>query len=164
MTNVDQTGRDCDRTLIIGIGNEMGGDDAAGLLVVRLLDPSLVSSAVRIVEHTGEAMDLVETWRDVDRVFVVDAVATGAPAGTLSRWEDIAPPEVRTASSHALGLGEAIRLGRALGAIPGSLVIYGIEGTRYGPGDPVSAEVRDASAVAARQLTAEIAALPKTGG
>ena len=48
--------------LVIGVGNEFRGDDAAGLFVVRKLREKVAHEAV-LVEATGEGANLMERWK-----------------------------------------------------------------------------------------------------
>lgn len=156
MTEASTTDSDI---LVIGIGNEFGSDDAAGLLVIRALEGRL-PPGVRLIEHGGEGTGLVETWKDFRHVFIIDAVRSGAAAGTILRREGANEwPEARVASSHALGLSQALRLAQALGTMPPSLVVYGIEGIRFDPGSTVSNEVARGSTEVADRLADEIAEL-----
>lgn len=54
------------------------------------------------------------------------------------------------ASSHGLGVGQAVDLGGALHRLPGRLVVVGIEGTDFGPGPGLSPAVAAAVEPAAR--------------
>ena len=99
--------------LIIGCGNRQRSDDGAGILVAeRLRD-----LGIRAETRSGEAADLIEAWRGADDVIVVDAVVTGAPVGTVQAWDARQPlASVRTtASTHGLGVAEAIELAQVLG-------------------------------------------------
>ena len=58
------------------------------------------------------------------------------------------------ASTHGLGLAEAIELGRALGRLPARLVVYAIEGQGYATGAPLSPPV----ARAAEEVVGELRA------
>jgi hydrogenase maturation protease len=113
---------------------------------------------VRVIEREGEPIDLLDDWSEVDEAIVVDAVSSGASPGTVHRL-DAANTPLPTAlfrgSTHALGLAEAVELGRALGRLPRRLVVYGIEGERFGAGrgltravergvDALAAELRSA--------------------
>jgi hydrogenase maturation protease len=62
----------------------------------------------------------------------------------------------RRNSTHALGLGEAIALGHALGKLPVRLIVYGIEGADFGFGDSLSPEVQTAIGDAVRRVLAEV--------
>ena len=100
-----------------------------------------------MAEHAGEPVDLINEWADEDEVILVDAVDSGAPPGTIHRI-DAADPGIRTlpsrGSTHALGVAEAIALGRALGRLPRRLLLVGIEGGSFDAGAGLSPEVERA--------------------
>jgi hydrogenase maturation protease len=138
--------------LVVGVGTERG-DDAAGLLVARALRASRHPAAV--AELAGDLTRLIDLWQPTDRVAVVDAVRSGAPAGTVHVLDATAnplPAGLAAASTHGLGLGTAIELARGLGRLPARLVVYGIEGSRWTEGTGVSPEVSAAVDRVARQL------------
>ena len=62
------------------------------------------------------------------------------------------------ASTHHLGLADAIELARALGRLPAATVVYGIEGTRFEAGDGLTPEVAAALPRVAAAVRAEVAA------
>jgi hydrogenase maturation protease len=137
---------------IICCGNPERGDDGAGALVAARLRELGVEAETR----TGEALELLEAWRGADSVTVVDAVETGAPVGTVWRWDrrQARFPVRSCTSTHGLGLAEAITLARVLGRLPERLQIYGIEGRRFAPGTEASPEVKLAAEDVARQIVA----------
>ncbi|HUJ94299.1 MAG TPA: hydrogenase maturation protease [Terriglobales bacterium] len=139
--------------LIIGCGNRQRGDDAAGILVAERLRELGVETVTRI----GQAADLIEAWTGSDDVIVVDAVVTGAPVGTVQMWEGQLPPTClnATASTHTLGLAEALELAKVLNRLPTRLRVYGIEGVRFEPGLEVSPEVWRAVAEVVRRIIAD---------
>ncbi len=147
------------RLLVIGIGQEWRGDDAAGLLAVRPLRlTTLPGVAVR--EVTGDLLGLLDLWQEVECVIVADAVAAPAPPGTIWRWlahqEDVPAVLAGAASSHGWGLAETVALGRTLGRLPRYLVIYGIAGQSFERGRrPASAVVAAAQEVS-RQILSEV--------
>ncbi|MGZ4244637.1 MAG: hydrogenase maturation protease, partial [Solirubrobacteraceae bacterium] len=63
--------------VVIGVGNELRGDDGAGPLVMRRLRDAGLEVAVC---HGGT--ELLDLWHGASAAILVDAVATGAPAGT----------------------------------------------------------------------------------
>ena len=98
--------------------------------------------------YEGEPVGLIEEWTGADGVIVVDAVSSGAPAGTIHRLDPLSAPipaALSQGSTHAFGLAETIELARALDRLPDRLLVYGIEGERFEAGDelspPVSAAV-----------------------
>ena len=128
-------------TLVIGLGNSWRGDDGAGPAVARgLLDT--VRARVRVYE--GEPVGLIEEWTGADAVVVVDAVSSGAPAGTIHRLDprsEPIPAALSQGSTHAFGLAETIELARTLGRLPPRLTVYGIEGERFTAGEELSPAV-----------------------
>ena len=138
---------------IICCGNPERGDDGAGALVAARLRNLGLEAETR----AGEASELLEAWRGADHVVVVDAVETGAPAGTVWLWDGRQAnfPTCPSASTHGLGLSEAITLARVLDRLPHRLRIYGIEGRRFEPGTEVSPEVKLAVEEVVRQITKE---------
>ena len=139
---------------MIGVGNAYRGDDAAGLVVARRLR----GRGVEAVEQEGEPVAFVDRFYEHSAVVVVDAVHSGATPGTLHRVDASKrplPSELRgSPSTHALGLGEAIELARALERLPPRVLVYGIEGARFDAGAELSAEVQ----AAVGRLVEEIAA------
>ena len=134
------------RTVVIGIGNAMRGDDAAGVEVVSRLR-ELVPPDVEVVACDEEPSRLIEAWEGADAVVLVDTVTSGAPPGTLHRFdagkEPIPARELRS-STHAIGLAETIELARALGRLPQHVVVHGIEGASFEAGAPLSPDVEAA--------------------
>ncbi len=143
---------------MIGIGNDLRQDDGVGLEVARRLKP-YSNECVDILEHGGEATSLLDTWADIPRVVLVDAVRSGAAAGAILRV-DVHGGGFRQEhawySSHSLGLADAVALGRRLNRLPPSLVIFGIEGRRFGFGPELSAETTDAALLLVDRLVREL--------
>jgi len=143
---------------LIGIGNQFRRDDAAGLEVARrlhLADPP----GVKILEQEGEPTSLIEAWSEVDEALVVDGVSSGSEPGTLHRFEASEgplPAELFKPSTHALGVAEAIELGRELGRLPGRLVVYGIEGESFEVGEGLTPVVEEAVAQLVTELFGEL--------
>jgi hydrogenase maturation protease len=129
--------------LIIGIGNEYRGDDAAGLVAARRLKDQLHDD-VTILEQSGDGAALMEMWKESQRVIVIDAVFSGATPGTIYRLDantETIPAKFFNYSSHAFGVAEAIAMATALNQLPPELVVYGIEGKNFAAGVELSAEV-----------------------
>jgi len=146
--------------LVIGIGNEFRGDDAVGLVVARRLRAH-AGPGLEAREASGEATELMRLWEGRSRVVVVDAMRSGRPPGTIARfdarerWHDTAGG--RFASSHALGLPEAVALANALDALPGSLVVLGVEGGAFDAGAPMTPAVQAAAGQVVASVLADLA-------
>jgi hydrogenase maturation protease len=131
---------------VIGVGNRWRADDAAGLAVAEQLRGRL-ADGVELLEREGEPTGLIDSWEGADEVWVVDTVSSGAQPGTLHRvdaTEQALPAGLFRGSTHHLGLAEAVELARALGRLPGRLVVYGIEGARFDVGERLTPEVEAA--------------------
>ena len=145
---------------LVGIGNRWRGDDGAGLAVAALLSER-APAGVDIVVHEREPVELIETFDGAAAVWLVDAVRSGAPPGTVHRIdasEHFLPAELFSVSTHRLGLAGAIELARALGRLPPRVIVHGIEGERFEAGEELSPAVEAATRQLAATLEAEVAA------
>ena len=142
--------------LIIGCGNRQRSDDGAGILVAERLRELGIEVDMRI----GDALELIEAWYGADDVILVDAVLTGAPVGTVQAWDGRQPLAlVRTnASTHGLGVAEAIELAHILDQLPIRLRVYGIEGRRFELGTEISPQVQRAVAEVVGRIIADLSA------
>ena len=129
--------------LVIGVGNTYRGDDGAGPAVVAMLRAKKLPS-VRLLESDGDCTGLLDAWQNVGVVIVIDAASSNAPPGTLYCFDALSQPlprDISFHSTHAFGLSEAIALGRTLGQLPASLLLYAIEGKTFATGVGLSQEV-----------------------
>jgi hydrogenase maturation protease len=152
------------RTCVVCVGNALRGDDAAGLAVLRLLEGEL-PAGVRVLGCEGEPVALLAAWEDCDTAFVVDATHSGAEVGAVRRilaHEAPLPDDLGRASTHVLGVAEAVELARALGKLPARTIVYGIEGSRFDTGAPLSAEVEAATQAVAAAIRRELAGEERT--
>lgn len=140
--------------LVIGAGSDLRRDDGAGLAVARRVR----AAGIDVFEARGDLSSLVDSWAGKQRVIIVDAVRSGAVPGTLHRFDAAAAPIpalFARASTHAFGVAEAVELARALGRLPRSLVVYGIEGSDFSIGEGLTPEVALAVADTAALIVAE---------
>jgi hydrogenase maturation protease len=149
-----------DHVVVIGVGNRLRGDDAAGLEVARRVREGSVPDGVVVRELEGEGVGLLDLWSGADAVVLVDTIRSGARAGAIRRLDASTEPLPATlrgsSSTHAVGVAEAIELARALGRLPARVVVYGIEGRRFDAGAPVSPDVVTALDAAADAVLAEL--------
>jgi hydrogenase maturation protease len=135
------------RSLFVGVGNQLRGDDAAGLLAARSLR-AIGPQGVEVRELEGEPAALIEVWEGAGLVLVADAVSSGGEPGEVHRIDAGAgplPAAFAGASTHSLGLAEAVELARALERLPPRLVVYGIEAASFEAGAEPAAAVRAAA-------------------
>jgi hydrogenase maturation protease len=132
--------------MVIGVGNPLRGDDAAGIEVARRLSLAR-PPGVMVLEQEGEPATLLEAWAGADEALIVDGVSSGSPPGTLHRFvvtDEPLPAELFRPSTHALGVAEAVELARELGRLPRRLSVYGIEGESFDAGDGLTPLVQAA--------------------
>lgn len=129
------------RVRVIGVGNSLRGDDGAGVEVARRLEEAGPDDADYLTGPVDSA-SLLGAFAGAARVIVVDAACSGAPPGTIHRFEatraPLPPRLLRETSTHGAGLQAGIELARALDRLPPELWIYGIEGSDFGPGKSCS--------------------------
>ncbi len=145
--------------LVIGVGNRDRGDDAVGPVVCDLIesdDAGETRSDVRTLVLEGSVIDLAMHWRCDDRVVVVDATPPAGNPGAISVYaplsEHLEPPP--TLSSHAIDVGAAIEIAKALDRTPSELTVIGIEAADTQHGADLSADV----AIAARKVAGRLRA------
>ena len=142
---------------VIGVGNPWRRDDAAGLAVARRLRDTL--AGVTVLEREGEPAGLIDAWDGAEFLWLVDAVSSEAAPGTVRRIDigtEALPSDLFQASTHHLGLADAVELARALGRLPGHAVFYGIEGASFDVGEGLSEDVAQAVETVARAIGEEV--------
>lgn len=112
--------------VILGLGNDLLGDDGIGLLVAEALrgceGPQV---SVRTTAQSG--LYLLEHLQGFEDAIVVDSVVGDHP-GTLRELQGAELPQVIVPSAHYAGLPEALALARASGlCVPRRLRIFGVE-------------------------------------
>jgi len=144
---------------VIGVGNQMRRDDAAGLEVARRLRLAK-PPGVSVLEQEGEPAGLIDAWAGTDEALVIDGVSSGAAPGTLHRFEaheGPLPADLFRPSTHALGVADAVELARELGRLPRRrLAVYGIEGESFDTGEGLTEPVKEAVETLVMELYREL--------
>ncbi len=144
---------------MVGIGNRWRGDDAAGLVVAALVGAA-EPAGVEVVEHPGEPIELIEACEGTTELWIVDAVCSGGTPGAVHRLdvsERPLPAALFGVSTHRLGLTEALEIARALGLLPPRVIVYGVEGASFEPGEQLSVPVARAAENLAQTMLGELA-------
>lgn len=145
-------------TRVIGIGAEDRGDDAAGLLVARLLQVA-APPGVEVYESAGDAGRLLELLEGADRVVLVDAARGAGAPGTVERVPLGAALPSSVHSTHGLRLAEALGVASELGSLPPVVRVYVVYGRSFEPG-PLTLEVAAGIGPAAELILREELASP----
>ncbi len=152
------------RLVVIGVGQGLRGDDAAGQEVVRLWQQAYPETAarpgVRVESTDRSGLALLDLLDGVDAAVLVDAVRSSSQPGTLHRLD---PDQLSltlsdSGSSHGWGLAGTLKLIRSLGTsrtiMPIRLV--GIEAAQADFGAGLSAPVQQALPLACQALQDEV--------
>ncbi|MGN2637942.1 hydrogenase maturation protease [Nocardia takedensis] len=136
------------RATVIGVGNDYRSDDGIGPAIARRIAGLDLMNVVATV-CDGEPVGLLDAWTGVELAVVVDAVLCdpSTPGRIWQTTVDSMPYGIHPASSHALGIPDALLLGRVLDRVPGELVIVAVEAASLdlgvGLSPPVAAAVPD---------------------
>lgn len=153
--------QDTPHTLVIGCGNRLCGDDAAGPELIRRLTARGLPAGVRCLDAATDGIAVIDAMRNVPRLFFVDACACGAAPGTileLTEADVMALPPGRV-SVHAIRWNHALVLARQLlgPEYPTDVAIRLISGDSFEPGNPLSPAVAEAVERLAGQIVAHVA-------
>jgi len=123
------------RVAVIGVGNEYRRDDGVGAAVIAYLQLHDVPD-VEFTVADGEPSQLIEAWSGARLAVVVDAVLCEPPnPGRIHRTSlEAMPSGAGIASTHGLGIPDAMRLAEVLDRAPQRLVVYAVEAADLGFG------------------------------
>ena len=148
---------------LLGLGNEIMGDDAFGILVAGEIRRRF-GETVEVVCSSAAGFDLLEHVLDTPRLLVVDTVVTGqSPPGTLHVINGELAPSPGVCSAHGAGLFEVLAAARLLGLrAPGDVVVIAVEAVScYEVGGPMHPQVRAAISEAVQLVAGIVAGRPQ---
>jgi len=105
------------KVTVIGIGQSLRGDDAAGLDAVRQWQDEYPVTASRPEVHAEASelpgLALIDLLNDTDAAVIVDAVKSSAEPGTIHRLnaDDLSAFTPDAQSAHGWGVAETLQLG-----------------------------------------------------
>ena len=134
------------RVLVIGCGNILRGDDAAGPILVRRLWERGLPPGVLCADGGTGGMDVAFQMRGVPEVILIDACRSESEPGSLFELpgEEVAElPPLTGINLHAFRWDHAIAFGRWLlkDEYPSKVTAFLIEGERFEVGEPLSPAV-----------------------
>ena len=123
-----------DRTLVIGLGNPILGDDGVGWVIAERVEEQVSAQSLPVeVEFASlGGLSLMERLIGFQTVILVDALYTGQnPAGAVSDFPlaDLTDPAAgHSASTHDTTLLTALETGRRMGAeLPERVHVVAVE-------------------------------------
>jgi hydrogenase maturation protease len=147
--------------LIGGIGNVLLGDDGVGPYILRLLDSRYrFGDDVELADLGTPALDLTHQIVGLRSLILIDSVASNEHApGTVVLYRKEAIMSVAPAERldpHSPALSECLLTAEMLGASPEQVLLVGIVGETYEPGEPMSAPVRQSVEEALQAILQEL--------
>ena len=151
------------RLVVIGIGQTLRGDDAAGIEAVRRWQDAFPGTAdradvaVRYVELPG--LGLLDELDGFEAALLVDAVQSSGAPGTVYRLDpdDLASSGSGAGSAHGWGVAESLELGRQLNPLllRVRIRLVDIEAQQIDLGSLMSPAIRKALVEASEAIEAE---------
>ena len=119
------------KTIVIGLGNPILGDDGVGWKVAEDVMKRLPEDVhVDVICLSVGGISLMENLIGYEHAIIVDAFANDAPVGSISILKLDQLPNysaLHTTSAHDTSLHNAMELGKAMGAqLPQDVMIVGI--------------------------------------
>jgi hydrogenase maturation protease len=97
------------KTLVLGLGNILMGDEGIGVYVVREIEKHTLPAGVECLDGGTGGFTLLEPLENADRIFIIDAASDGNPIGTVSRttpqFSRDYPP---TLTAHDVGMKDLL--------------------------------------------------------
>ncbi|NTV50847.1 MAG: hydrogenase maturation protease [Geobacteraceae bacterium] len=116
--------------LVLGIGNLVMGDDAAGVLVAqRLQREYYFPDNVEVIDGGTLGLDLLPKLENITNLIIIDAVETGQKAGTCVRLcgEELPIALETKVSPHQMGLKDLLAVSGLMGHLPKEMVLIGVQ-------------------------------------
>jgi hydrogenase maturation protease len=113
---------------VLGLGNELLGDDAVGVIAARQVGQDLAGQ-VEVIETSVYGLGLLDVVLGCRQLIIIDAVKTGkVPPGTVLQIDPATLDQVIAPSPHYCGLPEMRVLARTLNLdFPGQIAIFAME-------------------------------------
>lgn len=120
------------RTVVLGLGNTLLGDDGVGIYALNELQRSWQDhDSIDFVDGGTLSFTLTETLYDADNLIVIDAAQLNASPGVVKVFTDeYMDSFVRTSkcsSVHEVSLSELLDMARLLDTLPTRRALIGVQ-------------------------------------
>lgn len=143
------------KTLVLGLGNVIMGDEGVGVHVVRALEQHALPANVECLDGGTGGFTLLEPLQSAARIILIDAAADGNPPGTVTRttprFSRDYPP---TLTAHDIGVKDLLDVFYIQGGGP-EVILYAIT---IDPKQPISMDLSEEILKAAQTAVTEILA------
>ena len=120
------------KTLVLGLGNTILGDDGVGVHVAQAVAAGLDGGNVDVIDTNMDGLNLFDFILGYDKLVVIDAIVTEkGEVGEIYRLkpEEIYEPCGSAISPHHFTLATTIELGRRLfpAEIPREVIVFAVK-------------------------------------
>jgi Ni/Fe-hydrogenase 1 B-type cytochrome subunit len=141
------------KTLVLGLGNVLMGDEGVGVHVVRALEQHKLPDGVKCLDGGTGGFTLLQPLEEADRILIVDACADDNALGTVTRitphFSRDFPPSL---AAHDIGIKDLLDAFYMRGG-KHEVVLYAIT---IDPAQPISMSLSDEATQAADEAVARI--------
>jgi hydrogenase maturation protease len=147
------------KTLVLGIGNIICGDDAVGIYVARVLKEKIQYAGLDIKETSEAPLNLLDVMVDYEKVIIIDSIhAKDGTPGQIYRFtqNDLNKTSI-SSLSHNVGLPRIFSLGEGMGLkMPVHTVYYGIQIEKASFGEELSPKIKETIPKAVKLVQKEV--------
>jgi hydrogenase maturation protease len=151
------------KTLVLGLGNELYGDDAVGIHVVRKLRKDFEKPEktaewlenVELEECSLSGLALLEVIVDYDTLVIIDTIKKEKPlTGKIHLLEKKDLRHIPGPSPHNVSFPQSLELGKKLGLnVPSRIKIIAVEAkNQYNLGEGLTEEMTEAIPAIVREV------------
>ena len=132
------------KTVILGIGNVLLGDEGVGVHVIQEMSNMDLPNGVELVDGGTSTMDFLLYMEGAEKLIIIDAFKGGQKPGTIYRCtpEDLMAKEQRLMSLHDVGPIQTFRIAKILG-YQTTIVIIGVEPEAIDWGMELSPKIKE---------------------
>jgi len=133
------------KTLVLGMGNELYGDDAVGIHVVRRMRPE-IGEEIACEECSISGLAILDVIEGYDRLVIIDTIKKTHPkTGRITVLEEAQLRHIPGPSPHYVSVPQAIAIGKRLGLrVPKDIRIVAVEAKGlYDLGEGLSEEMKN---------------------
>lgn len=149
---------DAPRTLVLGIGNVLMGDEGVGVRVVEHLQRTPLPPGVEVLDGGVGSFLLLEPMQRAGRVILIDATIDGRPAGTVRRLTPrFSSDYPKTLTAHDIGLKDLLDTAYLTGGGSLDVVLFAVsidplQGVGMELTPPIAAAVPDIARIVCDEL------------
>jgi hydrogenase maturation protease len=142
------------KTLVLGLGNVLMGDEGVGVHIVQAIAERPLPDHVECLDGGTGGFILLEPLEKADRVILIDAAADERPVGTVTRTTPrFARDYPPTLTAHDIGVKDLLDAFYLQSRGDRKVILYAIT---IDPHQPISLSLSEEAAIAARAAEFQI--------